>query len=170
MHLRRTLALATGALLLAGPLTSCGFDRATNRVNTIAAGTSNRDASVDVLGAVVVSAQPGSGTFVATFVNNSTEDSASIEKLEPQTDTPAKIVDFTAVDLDPNAMVNLAQDDQGVQVTGDFEAGDRLPMVVELTGGDLVQIDVPVVANCWQYEGIDGTGGDCEVAGPVGEH
>lgn len=171
MHLRRTLALATGAILLAAPLTSCGFDRATNRINTIAAGTNNRDASVDVLGAVVVSAQPGSGTFIATFVNNDTTASATVDKLEPQAGTDAQVVDFSPLDLDPNSMVNLAEDDQGVQVTGDFEAGDRLPMVVELEGGDLVEVDVPVVPNCREWEGLDGTGGDCEVAEPVGgEH
>ena len=49
---RRTLALAVGALLLATPaLSSCGFNLATDRVNTTQHGATNRDKSVDVLAA-----------------------------------------------------------------------------------------------------------------------
>jgi hypothetical protein len=54
---RRSWALAAGALLLAVPLSSCGFDKATEREYTPAAGANNRDASVDVLGAAIVSAE-----------------------------------------------------------------------------------------------------------------
>jgi len=170
MHLRRSLALLSGAILLAAPLSSCGFDLATNKVNTIAAGTNNRVASVDVLGAVVVSAEEGSGTFIASFVNNSTSESASVESLEPQGETSAQVVDFSPVEVEPNSIVNLAEDDQGIAVEGEFAAGDRLPMVVTLSGGDRVEIDVPVVPNCHEWEGLDGAGGDCEVAEPEGEH
>lgn len=170
MHLRRSLALLSGALLLAAPLSSCGFDPATNRINTVAAGTSDRDQSVDVLGAVVVSAEEGSGTFIATFVNNSTTDSASVDGLGPQGETQAQAVDFSPIDLEPGSLVNLAEDDQGVTVEGDFAAGDVLPLVVQLSGGETVELGVPVVPNCREWEGLDGTGGDCEVAEPVGEH
>ena len=46
-HLR--LALAAGGLLLAVPaLASCGFDYPTERVNTVGAGVTNRDGTVDV--------------------------------------------------------------------------------------------------------------------------
>ncbi len=56
MHLRRTTALSVGSLLLAAPLlSSCGFNYATDRPNTVAAGANNRDGAVDVLGAVIVS-------------------------------------------------------------------------------------------------------------------
>ena len=72
MQVRRSTAMLAGMLLLAVPVTaSCGMsglDAATNRDYTPAAGANDRDASVDVLGAVVVSAQKGSGTFLATFV------------------------------------------------------------------------------------------------------
>ena len=60
-HLR--LALAAGGLLLAVPaLASCGFDYPTERVNTIGAGVTVRDADVDVTGTLIVSGQPDSGT------------------------------------------------------------------------------------------------------------
>lgn len=170
MHLRRTLALLSGAILLTGPLAACGFDAATNRVNTIAPGTSDRDASVDVLGAVIVSAEAGSGTFVASLVNNSLEEAATVEAITPQDPEAAEIVDFSPIEVDPNVLVNLAEDDQGVQVEGDFEAGGHVPMVIEIAGGEMVELDVPVVSNCRSYEGVDGVGGECEVAEPEGEH
>jgi hypothetical protein len=170
MHLRRSLALLTGALLLTAPLGACGFDPATNRVYTPAAGVNHRDTTVDVLGAVIVSAEEGSGTFVASFVNNSLEEAATVQTIAAQADTGAQVPDFQPIEVPPNTLVNLAEDDQGVAVEGEFAAGDVLPMVVELSGGELIEIDVPVVPNCGAYEGIDGTGGDCEVAEPVGEH
>lgn len=170
MHLRRSLALLSGALLLTAPLTACGFDSATNRVNTIAPGITDRDASVDVLGAVIVSAEEGSGTFVASFVNNSLEDAATIDALTSQDPEAAEVVDFSAIEVDPNALVNLSEDDQGVQVEGDFGPGGHVAMVLEIAGGELVEINVPVVSNCGSYEGIDGVGGECEVAEPEGEH
>ncbi len=170
MHSRRSLALLTGALLLAAPLSSCGFDLATNEVNQIAAGTNNRDSSVDVLGAVVVSGEEGKGTFVATFVNNDVTEPATVDSVGAQDPAAAEVVDFTPVEVAPNGLVNLAEDDQGILVEGDFAAGDYLPMVIELSGGDPIEVDVPVVPNCDQWEGIDPIPGDCEVAEPVGEH
>ena len=170
MHLRRSLALLSGAILLAAPLASCGFDPATNRINNIAPGTTNRDESVDVLNAVVVSGEEGSGTFIASFVNNDLDESATIEELAAQDQEAASVTDYSPIEIEPNALVNLADDDQGVAVEGDFAAGDVLPMVVELAGGDLVELEVPVVANCREFEGLDGTGGECEVAEPEGEH
>lgn len=170
MHRRRSLALLSGALLLAAPLSSCGFDLATDRVNQIAAGTNNRDASVDVLGAVLVSAEEGSGTFIASFVNNSLDETATVEALEPQ-DAGAAQVEFEPIEIEPNSIVNLAQDDQGVPVEGDFGPGGTVPMNVTLSDGNTLEIDVPVVPNCREWEGLDGpSGADCEVAEPVGEH
>ena len=168
MHLRRSLALLSGALLLAAPLSSCGFDLATNEVNQIVPASSDRDTSVDVLGAVVVSGEPGSGTFVATFVNNDLAEPATVDSLEGQDET-VEVGDFTPVEIAPNGLVNLAEEPERVAVEGDFEAGDRLPMVFQI-GADTVEMTVPVVTNCDQWEGIDPVPGDCEVGEPVGEH
>jgi hypothetical protein len=66
MQPRRSLRLVVGALVLALPLlASCGFDKATDQVYTPGAGTDDRSGDVDVLSAVIVSAQPGPGTFIA---------------------------------------------------------------------------------------------------------
>ncbi len=166
---RRSWALAAGALLLAAPLSSCGFDNATERVYTPAAGANNRDATVDVLGAVIVSAEEGSGTFVATFVNNDQEEDGVVEAITA--DDEAIQFDFSPVTVPPGGMVNLAAEgEEGVPVEGEISAGDMVPVTVEVSGGEVLDMTIPVVPNCNEFAGIDGTGGDCEVAEPEGEH
>ena len=74
----RSLATAAAVIALAAPLTSCGFDYATERNYTPAGGANNREGVVDVLSAVVVSGAEGSGTFVATLSNNDDVDEQSL--------------------------------------------------------------------------------------------
>lgn len=169
MHLRRSadVRLALGALLLTAPLlTSCGFDLATDRVNTIAQGGTNRDATVDVLNAVVVSAEEGSGVLVTTLSNNDLEEAGSLEAVTVDDAASAQVGEFTPVEVAPGGVVNLASpDEEGIPVEGEGVApGASLPMTFELAGGQVVQLDVPVVWNCEEFEGIAGEGGECEVA------
>ncbi|HCB06836.1 MAG TPA: hypothetical protein DEQ43_21775, partial [Nocardioides bacterium] len=82
MQPRRSLRLMAGALVLALPLlSSCGFNKATDKIYTPGAGTNDRSGEVDILGAVVVAAQPDSGTFMATLSNKSKTEEASFEGL-----------------------------------------------------------------------------------------
>jgi hypothetical protein len=156
MALRRTLALATCVLAVGAPvLTSCGFDYATDRIYTPAAGVNNRDASVDVLGAVIVSAEDGSGTFIASFANNSIEEPASVETLEGVDQSQLTASDFSPIDVPAGGLVNLA-DEGGLEVTGDIAAGEFVPVALQFGSGDRVQLDVPVVTNCGYFEGLDG--------------
>jgi hypothetical protein len=161
MHLRRTPALLTGALLLATVLTGCGTD-ATNRINQIQTGTNVRDSEVDVLGAVVVSAADGSGTFVATFVNSSSTDDASVESVAGTDETDGLTFDGdTSVDVPASGMVNLA-DDGGFALTGDFSAGDFVHLTATFSDGSSADMDVPVVTNCGLWAGLDGPTTGCE--------
>lgn len=175
MHLRRPAAvrLALGAVLLTAPLTSCGFDLATDRVNTIANGTTQRDATVDVLNAVIVSAEEGSGVFVATLSNNDVDEPGTLEALSVDDPEAGQVGSFTPVEVDPGSYVNLAADDQAsIPVEGEeIAAGNVVPMTVEISGGQVLQMDVLVVPNCGDYAGIDGPGEEeCEESEPVGEH
>jgi hypothetical protein len=166
MQLRRSLALVSGTLLLTASLASCGFDPATDRVNTITPGTSDRDGTVDVLNAVIVSAEEGSGVLVTTLVNNDNEEEATLDSVAADDDT-VQVGEFSAISIDPNGLVNLAAEDEGgIPVEGELAAGDVVPLTLQLSGGQVVQLDVPVVWNCQEFEGIDGEGGDCEVAEP----
>ncbi len=165
MQIRRSLALVSGALLLTTSLASCGFDPATNQINNVAQGTTNRDATVDVLNAVIVSAEEGSGVFITTLVNNDLDAEGSLDTLTADDADAVQVAEFSPITVAPNGLVNLASDDQeGIPVEGELAAGDVVPMTVELSGGQVLQIEVPVVSNCHEFAGIDGDGGDCEVA------
>jgi hypothetical protein len=174
MHLRRPAAvrLALAAVLLTAPLTSCGFDLATDRVNDIAPGATERDATVDVLNAVVVSGQEGSGVFVTTLSNNDVDEAGSLESVAVDDPELGQVGEFSPVEVDPGGLVNLAAEgESGIPVEGEGIApGKVVPMTLELSGGQVVQVDVPVVANCGDFAGIDGPGGECEVSEPAGEH
>lgn len=171
MQLRRSLALVSGALLLTASASSCGFDLATNRVNTIAPGTTDRDGTVDVLNAVIVSAEEGSGVFITTLVNNNLEEDASLDGLVADDAEAVQVEEFTPIALEANGIVNLAAEgQQGIPVKGEeLSAGDVVSMTLQLSGGQVVQLDVPVVWNCEEFAGLDGEGGECEVA-EVEEH
>ncbi len=187
MQLRKTSRVfaAAGALALTAALSSCGFDYATDRVYTPAAGTNDRTAMVDVLGATVVSAQEGSGTFIATFANNSTADAASVESITAMTmpgageDAAAlEVDDFEPIEVPGNGLVNLA-DEGGIIVSGDVAAGDFIDVVITFGDGTTTEFEVPVMPNCNEWIGLDESaenaltaeeGDQCTVEAPEVEH
>jgi hypothetical protein len=155
MLLRRNIALALCALVLAAPvLSSCGFDYATDRVNTVSAGVNNRDKTVDVLGAVIVAAQPNSGTFIATLSNNSQTKPASLTSITGAGGNTVTADDFAPIDVAPGGMVNLALEG-GVRLNGTFEAGQFLPVTLTFDSGETVEMTIPVVTACDKYDGLD---------------
>lgn len=159
MHLRRTLAL-TFAVVLPFALGGCVKDYATDRVNSINSGVNNREGSVAVLHAVIVSTEAGSGTFIASFANSDLEEPASFETLEGIDQAQLTAEEFEAVEIAPGALVNLATDG-GVPVTGDFEAGNFVPVSVQFSTGEQIQMEIPVVPNCDDFEGLDEGTADC---------
>lgn len=168
MHLRRTLALATGALVLS-TLTSCGFDFATDRVNTIVNGVDNRDASVDVLNAVVVSTDPGSGTFIASFANNNVDEATAFTTLQGVDQATITAEEFSPMEIPANGFVSLAEEG-GIPVTGEFEAGNFVEVAVQFDNGERVQLEIPVVTNCEEYAGLDEGTADCETEHDTATH
>lgn len=152
MHHRRTLVLAVGAVLLATPaLSSCGFNYATDRINTTQHGATNRDKSVDVLAAVIIAEQPGSGTLSARLVNNDSEatELSSIEGAE-----------LTVSAIEPTEIAAgraLAVSDlgEGIRIDGDFIAGDFVSLTMTFANGDQVALDVPVVKACDVYAEVE---------------
>lgn len=164
MH-RRSLALAAGALLLLPALASCGFDYPTDRINTNGAGVTNRDAEVDVLGAVIVAGQPDAGTLVATFSNN-TEDEISFETVSGDVQADG----LEPIGIGGGDFVNLADNaraGKGILVSGEFEAGDFVPMTFGFSNGENVDVDIPVVKACYEYVGLDDQG--TQAASQMGE-
>lgn len=176
MHLRRSLTVAASALALATTLSSCGFDYATDRVYTPAAGPIDRDASVDVLSAVIVSQAPGAGTFIAGLANNSGTESVTFEALRPVNDTTITFDELEPRSIAPLGFENLAEEGNGIGVTGEFTAGDFVGVQLAFDNGESVELQVPVVTDCDEFEGFDasteGTGEDfdCEPLPAVVEY
>jgi hypothetical protein len=177
----RVLA-AAGALSLATVLSSCGFDYATDRDYTPGASTNDREALIDVLGAVVVSGQEGSGTFIASFANNVTDEPGSVDSLAVETlpadgeeAAPLEVADFEPIEVPAHGLVNLAVDG-GIVVTGDLTAGDFVNVTIGFGDGESIEMEVPVMPNCDEYEGLDESGGgaptedQCLAEAPEVEH
>jgi hypothetical protein len=157
MQTRRSLRLVAGALVLALPLLgSCGFNKATDKVYTPAAGTNDRDGDVDVLSAVIVAAQPNSGTFVASLSNNSPDEDAEFTGVAGAGEWSDLGVDPSdlSIDIPARGFVNLLNEDP-ITMTGEFEAGQVAELTLTFASGDTVTMDVPIVFACEAYAGLD---------------
>ena len=157
MQTRRAPRLVAGALVLALPLLgSCGFDKATDQEYTQAAGINDRDGDVDVLSAVIVAAQPDSGTFVASLNNNLPTDDFELTGVAGSGDWSDLTVDPSdlSIAIPGRGFVNLVNEDP-ITVSGDFEAGQVAELTLTFDSGDSVTMDVPIVFACNAYEGLD---------------
>lgn len=178
MQLRPSARLlsSVGALTLAATLTSCGFDYATDRVYTPGAGINDRDAQVDVLAAVVVSGHEGEGAFVASFANNDPAEAITVESLAGAGETTLTAEDFDGVEVAGGQLVSLATEG-GIPVEGDFAPGGVVDLAIGLDNGETVEMSVPVVPPCDEYEGLaptPSTGSstdayECEIEAPATE-
>ena len=156
----RSLATAAAVVALAVPLTSCGFNYATERDYTPAGGANNREGVVDLLSAVVVSGAEGSGTFVASLSNNDDVDEQSLTGIsggDPGSDgTTVEAAEFEPVVVPAAGLVNLAEPPADIVLTGDFAAGDFVALSVDFGNGERVSLNVPVVPDDFGYwEGMD---------------
>jgi hypothetical protein len=156
---RRSTATALVAVLLpvAAALTSCGFDYPTDRVNTIAAGVNDREGSVDVLGARLVAYADGQARLIGTLVynDNDADKPAVLKSVEGAEGADATVTDLPDIEVPPAKHVNLAGDDTPlIAVTGDFTAGDVVPLTYSFSTSESVTLDVPVVKPCRQYADI----------------
>ena len=168
-------AMATGTLVLAAPmLTSCGFNFATDKVYTPAPGANDRAESVDVLNAVIVATEDGSGTFLTTLVNN---DITTFDDRKNVDDELISITGEATADLktpiviragDLTRIANTTEtfpaplpdrqdiDQPGIKVTGDFKLGGWVKLTLTFKNSNPVDIQVPVVPNNGQWAGQDG--------------
>ena len=111
---RRRLA-ALAMVLLVPLLGACGFGYQTDQVYQPGVGVNNRAGTVDVLGAVVVSASDGEGTFVASLANKDIE-----ERRHPDLGhrrRTSRSSSSQPVEIAADSLVNLA-DTGAVSVTG----------------------------------------------------
>lgn len=174
-RLHRKLTLAVATLGLAGVLSSCGFDYATNRPNEIANAGQNIDGEVHIMGARIVSPAEGTGTFIATLSTDPQTDPVTFETLTGERITAG---DFQPIEVDTQGMVNLATDG-GIPVTGEFGAGDAFTVTLGFSNGEELDVTAIVVAQCHEYADVSpqatpaptrgARGADAETAEPTGE-
>lgn len=153
--IRRSLALTAGALALAVPtLSSCGFNYATDEIYNAPAGTDARQGDVDVLSAVIVAAEEGRGSFVATFANNEASETDRVTAIAGGVDDPTvTAVDFRPIQISEGGYVNLAEDG-GITVTGDFSPGQFVQVSIDFAHAESVTLLVPVVNPEGPYEDL----------------
>ncbi len=153
MNLRRTLATGAAALAVTAALAACGFSYPTDRVNNITAGANYRDGTVNVLNALVVSHNGGTGTFIATFVNNSQTKTVSLTGMTGD-GTAVTQVSVSPLQIQPQSLVNLA-DGGGIAVQGSFTLGQFVALTMTFDDGETVAMKVPVVEDSGVYAGLD---------------
>lgn len=153
------LALSIGALVLAAPgLSACGFSYATDHENNITNGVNHQDGQVDVLNALIVSGEEGSGTFIASLANNDTTEPISLESLDFGSSATVEVASFDPIEVPPRGFVNLA-DGQGIKVSGEVTAGDFVALTLGFSNGESAEMEVHVVSEDDEYAGLDnGTG------------
>jgi hypothetical protein len=147
VNARRSLAAAV--LVLAAPvLTSCGgnLDLQTNQVYNPAEGVDERSGEVDVLNALIVSGENGSGTVVATLVNNNqtTEDSLKGVAGAGQ-DASMQVTPGGQTAIPAAGVLNLAEEGR-IFVEGErVKAGYFVTMTFSFDRGQAVTVEAPVV-------------------------
>jgi hypothetical protein len=155
LHRRSTATALVALLPLAAVLTSCGFDYPTDRVNTIAAGVNDRDASVDVLGARILAFSDGQGRLIGTLVYNENDAEAPAKLVEVAGADVTVAAQDAGIEVPPNRGVNLAGDDvAAIAVEGEFAPGEFVELTYTFDTDESVTIEVPVVKPCHQYADI----------------
>ena len=150
---RRTTALAAFALVLAPVLSSCGFDYATDRDYAVTLGANDRSGEVDVLSGVIVSAEDGNGVLAVSLANGSSEEPISLTEVSGEGVT---VTGFSEVEVPESGFVNLADGDSPIKVSGDFEAGNFVPLTLAFSNGEQISIKMQVRRNCGDYADVVG--------------
>ena len=148
MTVRRSIAVAV-AVLAAPVLSSCGvnFDAQTDQVYNPAVGVNDRAGTVDVLNALVVSGSPGSGTVVATLVNNDQQKADSIRGIAGAGQDSSVAVQVGGSRTIPaGGMLNLAEKGK-VTVRGkQVLPGKFVEITFSFDRGEAVTVDAPVMS------------------------
>lgn len=149
MNVRRSIAAAV--VVLAAPvLSSCGvtFGAQTDQVYNPSVGVDDHSGSVDVLNALVVSGTDGSGTVVATLVNNDPQNADTLRGVSgagPDANLTIQPGGATAIPAD--GLLNLARDGR-ITVRGKrVVPGNFVKITFSFDRGQAVTLDAPVVSS-----------------------
>ncbi|NUR05631.1 MAG: hypothetical protein HOQ22_04505 [Nocardioidaceae bacterium] len=143
MNVRRSIAAA--AVVLAAPvLSSCGvnFGAQTDQVYNPSVGVDDRSGQVDVLNALIVSGDDGSGTVVASLVNNNQEQPDTLRGVGGQGLT---VQPGGSTTIPPGGLLNLATKGR-IFVRGEnVVPGKFVDVTFTFDKANRVNLQVPVV-------------------------
>ncbi len=161
---RRLVPTAAAAVLLAVPaLSSCGvnFGAQTDQYYTPTDGENNREGTVHVIDAVILSDQPGNGRLIAALSNTDLENDDTLTGVHG-VDVDQSVT-FTLSDGDTTipagGVLQLADDGSTVvSVTSDpkfFEAGGYVRLAFTFEHGEEAEVNVPVLAPEGPYADLE---------------
>ena len=152
--IKRRVAIAA-ALFLAPTVAACGFGAQTDKIYQPAAGVNDRSGKVEILNAQIVSAENGSGTFIAALDNNASKADKLINVTGDGVTTKS-----AGVDIPADGVANLALPGKGanpvqVQVDGTgIQAGKWVRLTFTFANGQSSEVLVPIVTNSEDYTGV----------------
>ena len=142
---RRRLAIAA----LLPVLTACGFSAQTDQVYQAPVGVNDRSGDVDILNALVVSGQEGSGTFAGTLVNTTDEDD-TLDSVTGSGITAAR----RTVEVPADGAVPLADSGQVTLKGSGIKAGSFVEVTFGFSSGQTTTMKVPVVEATGDYADV----------------
>jgi hypothetical protein len=133
------------------------FDSQTNEIYNPAQGVNDRSGSVEVLNALIVSDQAGSGRLIAGLANTGSTDDAltGVEgTADGQTLTVTNSGGTTA--LAPNKLLQLADPDAATVLISGLEVkpGNFVSVTFHFQHADAVTLEVPVVEPGEDFAGV----------------
>lgn len=152
---RRSIAAAVVALAVP-VVSSCGFDVQTEQVYTPGVGVNDRTGSIDVLHALVVTGEDGSGTVIAGLVNNDQENPdtlAGVAGAGPDASVGVS-TGGAQVEIPAGGSYQLA-DEGAISVSAtQVQPGRYIRLTFSFESAESVTMDVPVVANTDEFSDV----------------
>jgi hypothetical protein len=147
VNARRRLAAVVLALAVPA-LSSCtvNFDEQTDQPYNPSAGVDDRTGEVDVLNGLVISGAKGSGTVIATLVNNSQTKADSLRGVSGAgSDTSLQVTPGGKTTIPPGGLLNLATDGRVFVRGGRVVPGNFVSITFSFQRGRSITMKVPVL-------------------------
>jgi len=155
INLRSRTALAAvilGVPALAG--CSTNFGAPTDQVYNPARGVNDRSGRVDVLNALVVSGTDGSGTVVATLVNNESGESDRLVSVAVDGATANINAGAGSTDIGPLGYLNLGTTGAVSASSDRIVPGNFVDIAFTFQRGKAITVHAPVVPHSGDYEDV----------------
>jgi hypothetical protein len=165
---RQLLALTLAAPLLAA--CSVNFGAQTDQVYTPAVGVNNRDNDVDVLNALIVAEENGSGRLIAGL-SNSTDEEVELTGVAGDGSDVQFGTDGGDGVVPPGGFLQLADEGAAlISATGeDVVIGAFVRLTMSFSNGDQVGLNVPVVVPGEDFAEVELPAGSGGTDGPTSE-